>query len=315
VPAQNHPNGIGQSRGVAPTTMQTKRQIQELLFSAGVSPNRRLGQHFLVDLNLMTLLVDAARIEAEDTVLEVGCGTGSLTQTLAQRARRVVAVELDRTLAGIAQSQLADAKNVRIIQGDVLSSKGVLNPAVAEALTDVGGRLLLVSNLPYDIASAVMIDLVQGPIIADSMTVTVQKEVAERMTAAPDSKAYGTLSIFLGATSRIEIVRVLKPSVFWPPPGVDSAIVRMVRDPQRAGRIASMSSLSDVVGLFMGHRRKMLRACIKHAPPGLGDPSHWATVLESCAVDPARRPENLDPSQYVDLANRHHELTERTVSP
>lgn len=298
--------------------MQTKRQIQELLLSAGVSPNRRLGQHFLVDLNLMTLLVDAARIGADDVVLEVGCGTGSLTQILAQRARRVVAVELDRTLAGIAESQLADAENVKIIQGDALSSKGVLNPAVVEALSAAAaggsGRLLLVSNLPYDVASAVMIDLVQGPIIADSMTVTVQREVAERMTATAGGKAYGTLSIFLGATSQVEIVRVLRPSVFWPPPGVDSAIIRVVRDPQKAGRIESIESLRDVVSLFMGHRRKMLRACIKHAPEGLRDAGHWTTIFESCGVDPSKRPEDLDPGQYVDLANRHHELADRPIS-
>ena len=292
--------------------MQTKRQIQELLLSAGVSPNRRLGQHFLVDLNLMTLLVDAAGIEADDVVLEVGCGTGSLTQMLVQRARRVIVAELDRTLAGIATSQLADANNVRIIQGDALSNKGMLNPAVVEALNEATaggtGRLLLVSNLPYDIASPLMINLVQGPTVADAMTVTVQKEVAERMTAGPGSKAYGTLSIFLGATSHVETMRVLKPSVFWPPPGVDSAIVRVVREPQRASQIEHMESLRDVVSLFMGHRRKMLRACTKHAPEGMGTTDHWTAVFESCGIDPSQRPEELSPEQYVSLANVHHRL-------
>jgi 16S rRNA (adenine1518-N6/adenine1519-N6)-dimethyltransferase len=287
--------------------MQTKRQIQELLLSAGVSPNRRLGQHFLVDLNLMALLVDAARIESNDVVLEVGCGTGSLTEALVERARRVVAVELDRTLAGIAESRLAGAANVKIIQGDALSGKGMLNPAVVEALNEAtaaaNGRLLLVSNLPYDVASSVMIDMVQGPLIADSMTVTVQREVAERMTAAPGGKAYGTLSIFLGATSQVETVRVLKPSVFWPPPGVDSAIVRVIREPQKARRIESMEALSEAVSLFMGHRRKMLRACIKHTPAGASQPGRWMKAFETCGIDPAKRPEELSPSQYVDLAN------------
>jgi 16S rRNA (adenine1518-N6/adenine1519-N6)-dimethyltransferase len=291
--------------------MQTKRQIQELLLSAGVSPNRRLGQHFLVDLNLMTLLVDSAGIGGDDVVLEVGCGTGSLTQALAQRARRVVGVEFDRTLAEIAQSQVSGADNVRIIQGDVLSSKGALNPDVVEALNETtagGGHLLLVSNLPYDVAAAVMIDLVQGPIIAANMTVTVQREVAERMVAGPGGKAYGTLSIFLGATSEVEIVRVLKPSVFWPPPGVDSAIVRLVRAPRKAGQIESMDSLCEVVSLFMGHRRKMLRACIKHAPAGSGDSTHWTSVFETCGIDSSRRPEELNPEQYVNLANAHRRL-------
>ncbi len=293
--------------------MQTKHQIQELLSSAGVSPNRRLGQHFLVDLNLMRLLVDAAQLTASDVVLEVGCGTGSLTQAIAEQAGAVVAVEIDRTLAPIAQSQLAGQANVQIVNEDILSGKGTLNPVVREALEQareqvrksglLPGRLLLVSNLPYDVASPVMIHLVKGPVVADAMFVTVQKEVAERMTARPGSRDYGTLSIFLQATGDVEILRVLKPSVFWPPPRVDSALVRFVRDEPKARRIEDMETLSDVVGLFMGHRRKMLRACLKSLPPHLGDPDAWIIILEHLAIDPTLRPGDLTPAQYVDLAN------------
>ncbi len=314
--------------------MQTKHQIQELLSSAGVSPNRRLGQHFLVDLNLMRLLVDAAQLTPADVVLEVGCGTGSLTQALAEQVGAVVAVEIDRTLAPIAQSQLAGRENVQIVNEDVLSGKGALNPTVVEALElardrvkSIGrigpigpirgaleglpetgspgepGRLLLVSNLPYDVASPVMIHLAKGPVVADAMFVTVQKEVAERMTARSGSRDYGTLSIFLQATGDVEILRVLKPSVFWPPPGVDSALVRFVRDEPKSRQIEDMAILSDVVALFMGHRRKMLRACLKSVPSHLGDPDLWMGILERLAIDPTLRPGDLTPAQYVDLAN------------
>jgi 16S rRNA (adenine1518-N6/adenine1519-N6)-dimethyltransferase len=317
--------------------MQTKRQIQELLSSAGVSPNRRLGQHFLVDLNLMRLLVDSAQVGPTDVVLEIGTGTGSLTEALAQRAGHVVTVELDPTLAGIAQSQLAKAGNVQIVNADVLSGKGTVNPAVTEAVTQAQARLhnigpigpmqnrvLLVSNLPYDVASPVMINLVKGPMTADTMLVTVQKEVAERMTARPGSRDYGTLSIFLQATGEVELTRRLKPSVFWPPPAVDSAIVRYARDEGKCRRILDMGLFGSVVSLFIGHRRKMLRACIKEAPPELGDracrglpardsragrPRHegdrdvWLKIFEQHAIDPTRRPEELSPQQYVDLAN------------
>jgi 16S rRNA (adenine1518-N6/adenine1519-N6)-dimethyltransferase len=311
--------------------MQTKHQIEELLSSAGVSPNRRLGQHFLVDLNLMRLLVDSAQLSRDDVVLEVGCGTGSLTQALAEQAGAVVAVEIDRTLAPIAESQVAGRENVQIINADVLSGKGTLNPAVVEALErartksigqigSIGpiqrgpgaslGRLLLVSNLPYDVASPVMIHLIKGPVIADAMFVTVQKEVAERMTAGPGSKDYGTLSIFLQATGKVEILRLLKPSVFWPPPNVDSALVRFVRDDPKSRQIQDMAILSDVVGLFMGHRRKMLRACIKSVPPHLGEPDLWLRILNQRAVDPTLRPGDLTPAQYVDLANTCRHSTE-----
>ena len=324
--------------------MQTKREIQELLSSAGVSPNRKLGQHFLVDLNLMRLLVDAAQIRPSDVVLEIGAGTGSLTEALVEQAGHVVTVELDPTLAGIAQSRLGQAGNVQIINADVLSGKGTINPAVTEAVTEAQARLgrigpigpmgpigptreprfLLVSNLPYDVASSVMINLVKGPVTADAMFVTVQKEVAERMTAGPGSRDYGTLSIFLQATGAVESIRRLKPSVFWPPPAVDSAMVHYIRDGDKSRRILDMDLFGTVIGLFIGHRRKMLRACIKDAPPELGGracrglpardsragrPRHkggrdlWLRILEQHAIDPTRRPEELSPEQYVDLAN------------
>jgi 16S rRNA (adenine1518-N6/adenine1519-N6)-dimethyltransferase len=292
--------------------MQTQRQIQELLAGAGVSPNRRLGQHFLVDLNLMRLLVDSAQMERRDVVLEVGAGTGSLTEALAEQAGHIVTVEMDRTLAGIAQSRLAGAANVELINADVLSGKGTLAPAVVEAVTQArarrAGRLLLVANLPYDVASPVMINLVKGPLTADAMTVTVQKEVARRMTATPGSRDYGTLSIYLGATGTVEMLRVLKPSVFWPPPGVESALVRYVRDERKSGRIRDMDLFGRVVALFLGHRRKMLRACLKQAPPDLGGRDRWLDIFARTALDPTRRPEELSPEQYVDLANACRQL-------
>ncbi len=287
--------------------MQTKRQVRDLLTSVGVVPNRRYGQHFLVDLNLVRFLVDAAQIQPGDTVLEVGCGTGSITQALAERAQRVVAVELDPTLAALAESQLADIPNVNLINADVLSNKGALNPAVVEALDGArdpgGGRLLLVANLPYDVASALMLNLVKGPLIADEMVVTVQKEVGQRMEAVPKTRDYGTLSILLGATGVVQTLRILKPSVFWPPPGVDSAIVQFVRDEERFGKIDDMATLGKVVSLFIGHRRKMLRACAKHAPEFLGSRDRWMERFERCRIDPKQRPEELSPAQYVELAN------------
>ena len=141
-----------------------------------------------------------------------------------------------------------------------------------------------------------MIHLAKGPVVADAMFVTVQKEVAERMTARSGSRDYGTLSIFLQATGDVEILRVLKPSVFWPPPGVDSALVRFVRDEPKSRQIEDMAILSDVVALFMGHRRKMLRACLKSVPSHLGDPDLWMGILERLAIDPTLRPGDLTPA-------------------
>lgn len=114
--------------------MQTKRQIQRLLESAGVSPKKRLGQHFLIDLNLLRLLVDSANINSTDLVLEVGCGTGSLTEALARRAGMVIAVEIDNALAEITKSELKNSDNVEIINADILQNKSTISPIVTNAL-------------------------------------------------------------------------------------------------------------------------------------------------------------------------------------
>jgi len=302
--------------------MQTKRQIQQFLESAGVFPKKRLGQHFLIDLNLLRLLVDCANINSNDIVLEVGCGTGSLTEALAQRAGVVIAVEIDTTLAGIAKRELGNFENVEIINTDILQNKNAVSPIVTDALAlarkKYPGRILLVANLPYNVASPVMLNLLTdprqghsgaGPIVADSMYVTVQKQVADRMTASPGSPAktscwnYGTLSIYLSATGDVKLIRVLKPTVFWPAPQVHSAMVSFVRNKDKAGRVRNMELLSDIVNLFMGHRRKMLKACTKFAHDRLARIGNWPEIFQRCSIDPTRRPEQLSPQEYIAIAN------------
>jgi 16S rRNA (adenine1518-N6/adenine1519-N6)-dimethyltransferase len=287
--------------------MQTKHQIQYLLESEGISPDKRLGQHFLIDLNLMRLLIEAAQIGSDDVVLEVGCGTGSLTQGLSERGGEVIAVEIDENLTRIAKGQLADKKNVEIINTDVLENKNTISPVVADTIATAcrrcGGRFLLVANLPYNAASAVMMNLVTGPITADAMYVTVQKEIAERMTASPGSKHYGTLSIFLAAAGDVETIRILKPTVFWPQPQVESAIIGFVRSEEKARRIKNMDIFSDVVALFMQHRRKMLKGCARLAEGELAKIDNWQEIFEKCSINPTDRPEQILVEGYIAIAN------------
>lgn len=287
--------------------MQTKRQIRDLLSSAGVSPNKRLGQHFLIDLNLMRMLVETANIQKEDVVLEVGCGTGSMTEALAEKASRVIAVELDRNLSEIAGKQLAKSENIEIINTDILESKNTLSQTVTKALDLAGkkypGRILLVANLPYSAASPVIMNLVTGPTTADGMYATVQKEVADRMTAAPESSDYGILSIFLNATGDVKTIRTLKPAVFWPPPKVDSAMVGFVRNKAKSDRIANMELFSKIVHLFMGHRRKTLLSCSKLARDRLEKNANWPEIFGQCCINPKQRPETLSPEDYIKIAN------------
>lgn len=303
--------------------MQTKQQIQQLLASAGVSPNKRFGQHFLIDLNLMKLLIDSAGIRGSDVVLEVGCGTGSLTEELAERAAKVIAVELDQTLALIAEKQLAKKENVEVINADILQSKNTIGRSVITALQSAlhkyPGRLLLVANLPYSVASSVMLNLITAapaqtqeapalpPVVADSVYVTVQREVAQRMTASPGSSDYGTLSIFLSATGNIKTIRTLKPTVFWPQPQVDSAMISFVRSKKKASRIHSAELLSEIVGLFMQHRRKMLKACTKFATGKLTKIRNWPQIFEQSCIDPQKRPDQISPDDYIAIANLCHQ--------
>ena len=292
--------------------MQTKRQIQELLESAGVRPNKRLGQHFLIDLNLMRLLVETANINKNDIVLEVGCGTGSLTGELVEKAGVVIAVELDRTLAGLAKSSLANADNIEFINADVLKNKNTLSPTVISALESArekyNGRVLLVANLPYNVASPTMLNLITGPVVADAMYVTVQKEVADRMTAVPGSGDYGTLSIFLSAVGDVKTIRVLRPTVFWPQPKVDSAMIGFVHKEEKFRRIEDMDLFGETVNLFMGHRRKTLTACSRLARGRLAKINNtqgtsWAEIFERCGIVPTSRPEQLSAEDYIAIAN------------
>jgi 16S rRNA (adenine1518-N6/adenine1519-N6)-dimethyltransferase len=287
--------------------MQTKSQIEELLSSADVRPNKRFGQHFLIDLNLMRLLIDTADIKETDVVLEVGCATGSLTEAITEKAGFCVAVEIDEILANIARTQLAGRKNVEIITADVLENKFEINPLVIDSMNrahaELKGRILLVGNLPYSAATPLMLNLIAGTTVIDSMFVTVQKEVANRMTAAPGSKDYGILSILLTGTGDVRHIRTLKPTVFWPQPQVDSAIISYTRNEEKIRQIKSIETLSAVAGGLLQHRRKMLKSCCKLIEGGLGKIENWPEIFEKCGIDSANRPDQLVPEQFVNLAN------------
>ncbi|MFH1369792.1 MAG: 16S rRNA (adenine(1518)-N(6)/adenine(1519)-N(6))-dimethyltransferase RsmA [Planctomycetota bacterium] len=287
--------------------MQSKNQIRLLLESAGVRPNKRFGQHFLIDLNLMRLLIDAADIQKNDVVLEVGCATGSLTTGIVEKAGFCITVEIDAVLAGIAKSQLAEKSNVEIIIADALKNKSEINPVVIDAVNrarDIHkGRLLLISNLPYAAGTPFMLNLITGSLVADAMFVTVQKEVADRMTAQAGTKDYGILSILLLATGNIKHIRTLKPTVFWPQPQVDSAMISYVREPEKIRQIKSIEMLSKIAGTFLQHRRKMLKGCCKLMTDELAKIDNWPEIFSRCGIDPESRPDHLTPEQFVSLAN------------
>jgi 16S rRNA (adenine1518-N6/adenine1519-N6)-dimethyltransferase len=287
--------------------MQTKQDIERLLAIAGTKPKHRLGQNFLIDLNLMRFLVEAAHVHSPDVVLEVGCGTGSLTEELTSRAGYVVGVECDPILFQITQKRLAQSGNLTLLMTDVLESKNTICVPVVEALQKArgehSGHLILAANLPYNVASSVMANLITGPLAADRMTVTVQKEVADRMAALPGHEDYGPLSILMSATGQVHFLKKLPPTVFWPRPQVESAMVRFERDPQKVAQIHNMDFFQQVIHLLMSHRRKMIKACVHFAEGDLSHVRHWPDVFAEAFVDPQHRPEDLSAADYINIAN------------
>jgi 16S rRNA (adenine1518-N6/adenine1519-N6)-dimethyltransferase len=292
--------------------MQTKTEIQRLLAGAGVEPNKRLGQHFLIDLNLMEFLLKNAGITENDVVFEVGTGTGSLTGELIKRAGKVVAAECDEVLGPMTEQLYQDNDNFEIVISDVLENKNTINHDVTaklrKAQDELGGRILLVANLPYNAGSSVMLNLLDGTVVADAMVVTVQKEVADRMAARPGSDDYGILSIYLSAMGECKFLRKLSPKVFWPEPQVESAMVRFDRDPAKVQLIHNVPLFKETVNLFMNHRRKMMRACVKYAEGKLANVHHWEDIFARSFVEPHHRPEELSSENYISIANLCNEL-------
>ena len=288
--------------------VQTKREIEDLLAQRGLRPNKRFGQCFLVDGNLMRRLVAAAEIEPDDVILEVGGGTGGLTELLAAKARRVVCVEIDRELFPILEDRFRDTGNVLLIHADVLAGKHHLATEVAEAIGSVenggsgvveteprgaGGGVKLISNLPYQIAVPLLINLLVDYPQVRRMVFTVQAEVGERITAMAGGKEYGPLSILARLLGRVETVAKLPAHVFWPRPTVESVMLRIDRNVRAA---LSPSELPSFLALLRGtfdHRRKTLRAAMGYAVD-------TATVGRVCQeLDGSRRPESFDPAKWV----------------
>jgi 16S rRNA (adenine1518-N6/adenine1519-N6)-dimethyltransferase len=278
----------------------TKQQIQLLLSQADTAPHHKWGQNFLIDLNLMRLLVKTADLKGNETVLEVGCGTGSLTDLLAAQAGAVITVDIDPILNQIAQTQLAHYSNISMHCRDILANKSTIAP---EILTDIrqkrkqlNGPFYLIANLPYNIAAPLIIDLLLGADIPDAIFVTIQTEVAQRITAQPNTKAYGQLTILTQALGTTKLIRKLNPQSFWPAPKVSSSMISWQLDAERHKSVTDIHRLKQLAELLIGHRRKKIKTCLAGNPQLLD-------LLAVADIDPDARGETLDVQRFVKLAN------------
>jgi len=232
------------------TPSKTKQIIEENLFTF----KKNFGQNFLIDSNILDNISECADITKEDCVLEIGPGIGSLTQVLAENAREVVAVEIDRTLIPILKQTLTGYDNVEILNQDILKTD--IDAIIAEK--NNGKPIKVVANLPYYITTPIIMDLLEKERHIDSITVMVQKEVAERMQAGPKEKEYGALSIAVQYYCDVNLDMIVQPSCFMPRPKVASAVITLKVLPQRKVITKDENLFFHLVKCAFGQRRKTL---------------------------------------------------------
>lgn len=293
-----------------PSARQTLTYLSNLLAAQGLRPRRQFGQNFLIDLNLLNLLVRSANLTKNDVVLEVGSGTGGLTTRLAEQAGHVVSIEIDPGFHRLARQEVAGAANVILLHADVLAGKNTINPAVLDAVRAAMANLgaheyHVVANFPYDVAAAVMGNLILTEPPVRSMTFTVQHEMAMRILAQPGSKDYGPISVLVQTVGSCELIRTLKPSVFWPRPKVDSAFVRIAIDKERKARIPDLTEFHYFVRMLFIHRRKNLRGSVVSIPEYKPLKVRIPEILESIGLRRDDRAEALPPDVLYRL---YHQL-------
>ena len=268
-----------------------RRELKEY----GLVPRKRWGQHFLVDRNILSKVVRAAKLEKGDVVLEIGPGMGEMTLGLARQVKKVIAVEIDRELVKILKEKTADFSNVMVIEGDILKI------SFEELYRQGHQQLKVVANLPYQISTPLLFRFIESKQLFSSLTLMLQREVAERMIASPGGKDYGPLSIFTQSVSDLSIQFYIKPSAFFPPPKVESAVIHMVWKERPLVRPEEEGWFKKVVKGCFSYRRKRLVNALRHADLLL--PEDLEKRIEKIGIDSQRRPETLAIQEFAHLAD------------
>lgn len=264
----------------------TLTEVRQTIAAIGLRPSKALGQNFLIDGNILRIIIEQADLRADETVLEIGPGLGVLTRALRARAGRVVAIEKDRRLCEYLRTELP---GLELIEGDAVK--------VLAAGADQGGLALpagfkVVANLPYSISTPVLERLVEGDPKPRALVLLLQREVAQRLTAQPRHKEYGALTLFTQLAYHVTLVHVVSRRCFVPAPGVESAIVLLERRDPRV-KLEPGARFHEVVRQGFGQRRKMLRKLVPGAEP----------VMAALGIPHTARGEELSLEQWIELAN------------
>lgn len=275
----------------------------------GFNPNGNLGQNFLIDLNIIEFIVNEAELTKDDVVLEIGSGTGGMTTFMAIVAGEVVSVEYDSNMYMLASQQTEYLDNVTLLNQDALKNKNRIAPQVLDAVMEKfaaapNRRIKLVANLPYNIATPVISNLVATELPWSMIVATIQLELAERMIAKPGQSKYGALSVWLQSQCRVKLIKRMPPSVFWPRPQVDSAVVKLTPSADKRSHIIDREFFHDTVRRLFHHRRKHARGVLFGMFRKQLTKTQVDEVLTEENIGEGARAEELEVSRLVSLSNR-----------
>lgn len=260
---------------------------------------KKYGQNFLIDTRVLEKIINAADITKEDFVLEIGPGIGTMTQYLCEHAGKVVAVEIDRNLIPILEDTLSAYKNVEIIQQDILKMN--INQLVDER--NQGKPIKVVANLPYYITTPIIMGLFESHVPIDSVTIMVQKEVAERMQVGPGTKEYGALSLAVQYYAQPEIVANVPPNCFMPRPKVGSAVIRLTRHREAPVQVKDEKQMFALIRASFNQRRKTLVNGLNNAPDITHSKEEIVLALEKMELSANVRGETLSLEQFAKLSD------------
>jgi 16S rRNA (adenine1518-N6/adenine1519-N6)-dimethyltransferase len=272
-----------------------------LLRKYGIRPRKRLGQCFLCDLNIMEKIVRIASVGDTDTVVEIGSGIGVLTAMIARRARRVVAVEVDRLLVEVLQQELGDLENVEIVHTDVLQFD--FSPLCADPTREGRKeRIKVIGNVPYNLSSQIVLRLLEYRNCLDRVVLMLQREVAERLAAPPGTKDYGPLSVYVALFTEPTLETKVPAGCFYPRPDVESRVIRLDVRGKPLCRVDDMDFFRRVVRSAFSKRRKTLLNSLKSSPlPVTAD--QIGAALSALGIDGVRRAETLSVHEFAALSN------------
>lgn len=280
-------------------TLGNPQKTIEIIQKYEFAFQKKFGQNFLIDTHVLEKIIAAAGVTEDDCVLEIGPGIGTMTQYLAEHARSVVAVEIDKNLIPILQETLKEYENITIINDDIL--KVDINKLTEEYN---GGRpIKVVANLPYYITTPIIMGLFEGGVPIDNITVMVQKEVAERMQVGPGYKDYGALSLAVQYYADAYIVANVPPNCFIPRPGVGSAVIRLTRHREPPVEVDDPKLMFKLIRASFNQRRKTLQNGLNNSPELPFAKDEIADAIESLGVTPQIRGEALTLKQFADLSN------------